>query len=127
MSDSLPDEERVNALHLLFDNYRILDQRLSEAQSLGLVKFAQSASEPKTRSTVWWALANMGGPEVAAPMLEALMSDPDESVRETAAGMLGSAFFEEPGVAEGLRYASIHDPSLVVREAADDELRLHER
>jgi len=127
MSDSTPENDRVIALYRLFENAGALGQRLTETQSLELVMFAQSASEPKTRLTAWWALTNIGGPEVAPPMLEALMSDPNESVRESAATFLGGAFFGEPGVAEGLRYVSVHDPSLIVRGAAADELRSHER
>ena len=78
--------------------------------------------DAQVRADIWrHAHANHTHPLLLQPLLQALASDPDRSVREEAAETL-YLYLDQPGVREALRVASQYDADSGVRRQAEVSL-----
>ncbi len=120
LDTTLTDQERSSALFMLLFEHRRGDG-FSPEFGAAMVAFAQSASNPSIRRSIWYSVTQGGDPNLVEPLLEALKSDPDEGVREGVAGALGQ-FLDEPGVREALEGVLAADTSPLVRKTAERSL-----
>jgi HEAT repeat protein len=98
------------------------DEIVAAAARLGA-----TSADPDVREAIWAVLRNVDDPQLIQPLLKALASDADATVRMQAAFTLRT-FLKEPGVREALLRAAAEDPDSVpaaacclytVREAAE--------
>ncbi|MFB3113305.1 MAG: HEAT repeat domain-containing protein, partial [Gemmatimonadales bacterium] len=94
---------------------------LGDAVTTAMVELAVNSDDSRLRAHVWSLLSVESDPYLVAPLLSALVNDPDERGREAAASGLAQ-FLEHPGVREGLEEALVYDASLLVRKRAEESL-----
>jgi hypothetical protein len=104
---SLSDNERLTALSELRD-------RSSDAVVLGAVDLAKTATDPKMRAFTWNVMANVRNPELVAPVVEAMVRDPDANVRLQAM-IVAAGFANDPRVRDGFVTMAQTDSSPMLR------------
>ena len=94
----------------------------SDAVVAEAVRIGTTAEDPQIRADIWrQAHANHTHPLLLQPLLQALTTDPDRSVREEAAETL-DLYLDQPGVPETLQTASQYDADPGVRMQAATSL-----
>ena len=94
----------------------------SDAVVAEAVRIGTTAEDPQVRADIWrQAHANHTHPLLLQPLLQALTTDPDRSVREEAAETL-DLYLDQPGVPETLQTASQYDADPGVRMQAATSL-----
>ncbi len=121
LDTSADDWERADALLELWYNKGFRPQALGDAVTTAMVELAVNSDDSRLRAHVWSLLSVESDPYLVAPLLSALVNDPDERGREAAASGLAQ-FLEHPGVREGLEEALVYDASLLVRKRAEESL-----
>lgn len=129
LDPSLGDRERINQLgrfrqlSMAFQERRTLDAEIVAAA----VHLGATSSDAKVRESVWVGLRNVRDPQIIPPLLKALASDADATVRMQVVFTL-RPFLDAPGVREALLRAAAEDPdseaevfccTYTVREAAE--------
>lgn len=122
MDRSRPDRDRSSALYSLRSIYGEEPMPFDSELATAMVELATTSTSPRTRSSVWFSLGQMGGAAAAELLAEALSAEPEETVRETMVDAL-SRHIDEPGVREALATAQFKDESPLVRKAAERGLR----
>ncbi len=117
LDTSLSADERLSAIRRVWYDEQGHSSALDEPLTAALVDVAKSADNRLTRALSWSMLSETADPNVVQPLLEALASDPDEGVRDSAAKGL-TEFPDQPGVREGLERALVNDSNEHVRDAA---------
>jgi HEAT repeat protein len=117
LDTSLSANERMSAIRRVWYDEQGHSSALDEPLTAALVEVAKSADNRLTRALSWSMLSETADPNVVQPLLEALASDPDEGVRESAAKGL-TQFPDQPAVREGLERALVNDSNEHVRDAA---------
>ena len=122
MDATLPESERRTALY----NLRTLDHNdpvlVDTEFAIAMVELAKTSTSPRTRRLMWFSLGRMGGAAAVEPLIDALSSEPDETMREVLVDAL-SKLIDEPGVSDALSNAQSNDRSPLVRAAAGCALR----
>ena len=120
LNTSLTDDERYRALARLRFEYENSDA-IDRSVVVAMTEVARSSDRVRLRSFIWSSLSETNDPYVVKPLLQALVGDPAETVRETVAGGLAE-FIDDPGVREALETATVDDPSPLVRKRAEESL-----
>ncbi len=125
LNTSLTDRERMAPLwEQRFANGDKLV--LSDEAITALVDMAVSSDDPQTRGSVWYHLRGIDHPDLVRPLLNQLANDPNESVRVSAASLLGE-YLDYSGVRSALEETTINETSRSVRRAARSSLGLIEQ
>ena len=117
LDTSLSADERWSAIRRVWYDEQGHSSALDDPLTAALVDVAKSADNRLVRALSWSMLSETADPNVVQPLLEALASDLDEGVRESAAKGL-TKFPDQPGVREGLERALVNDSNEHVRDAA---------
>jgi HEAT repeat protein/TolB-like protein len=117
LDTSLSADERWSAIRRVLNDEQGQSSALDEPLTAALVDVAKSADNRLVRAHSWSMLSETADPNVVQPLLEALASDSDAGVRESAAKGL-TEFPDQPGVREGFERALVNDSNEHVRDAA---------
>jgi TolB-like protein len=130
LDDTRTDQERLHALSVLApprfgvgevlrypDGGAVLGGQVAVAAG----NIAKNSDVPAVRQDIWQTMTGVGDAVILPPVLGALASDPEPSVRIAAARAL-SAHVNEPGVREALDTARKTDTDPDVRAMAQDVL-----
>jgi hypothetical protein len=105
---SLSQGDRLKALTELNDKPN------DPAVVLGAADLAKTGSDPKLRAFTWRAMVNVRNPELVAPVVEAMVRDPDADVRLQAM-IVAMGFAEDARVRDGFATIAQSDPRPMVR------------
>lgn len=128
---SLPERERASVLWS-FGQYRQMAPSLARRPLdsdviAAAAQLATASADAELRASIWAVLRGVRNERLVEPLLKALASDTEASIRMQAAFSL-RPFLDEPGVREALLRAAAEDPDSVptvvcclytVREAAE--------
>lgn len=124
LDSSLTDAERVEALDDMpyignAASWYVAErsEAFSGPVAVALAQIAMRANDSEVRSKIWWAMSEVGDPNLVQPLLYSLVNDLDEALRRQAAERLVESFLDEPDVRVSLEYAAKNDASEWVRSS----------